>query len=333
MPEVSVVIPVYKVEQYLEECLESVRAQTLRDIEIICVNDGSPDRCPQILDEYAAKDSRITVIHKENGGLSSARNAAYPLIRGNYTLFVDSDDYIDKTLCEKAVTIADREQAEMTLFFIHSPKMTSHSVENFLKIRLFPELDKCTLAYHMSAWSKLWRSSFLLDNQITFPEGLCCEDYVAHWKAITLNPKLALLPEKMYYYRVSPDSITQEPSRKSQWDRLKIFDIIKENLIETNNYDAEWKDTYLHHRLDTMFAAYKAVQPGDRKKMLQQIVSRLGDDERDFLKQSNGLRFYARAFYASIDGSIGDKLLFSLLSRIYVLKNGLKSVPGRRRWS
>ena len=92
MPLVSIVVPVYKVEKYLERCVKSLLCQTLHDIEIILVDDGSPDRCPQICDEYASRDERIKVVHKRNGGLSSARNAGLLVATGSYIGFVDSDD-------------------------------------------------------------------------------------------------------------------------------------------------------------------------------------------------------------------------------------------------
>ncbi|MDR0336523.1 MAG: glycosyltransferase, partial [Planctomycetaceae bacterium] len=103
MPKVSIIIPVYNAEKYLRDCLDSVANQTLKDIEIICVDDGSPDSCPQILDEYAANDNRFKIIHQKNAGVAAARNAAYPFIKGEYTLFVDSDDIIELDLCEKTV--------------------------------------------------------------------------------------------------------------------------------------------------------------------------------------------------------------------------------------
>ena len=112
-PKVSVIIPVYNVEQYLRECLDSVVNQTLKDIEIICVNDGSTDNSLVILEEYAAKDERIKIVNKENGGLSSARNCAIPLARGEYIGFVDSDDWIDLDFYEKLYNTAKKYKAEI----------------------------------------------------------------------------------------------------------------------------------------------------------------------------------------------------------------------------
>ncbi|MDY5641403.1 MAG: glycosyltransferase family 2 protein, partial [Candidatus Faecousia sp.] len=103
IPKVSVVIPVYKVEPYLRRCVDSVLAQTLSDLEIILVDDGSPDHCPEICDEYALTHQNIQVIHKTNGGLASARNAGMRIAQGEYILFVDSDDWIDPEMAEELV--------------------------------------------------------------------------------------------------------------------------------------------------------------------------------------------------------------------------------------
>ena len=106
MSKVSIVVPIYNVEKYLEQCIDSIINQTLKDIEIILVDDGSPDNCPQICDDYAKKDSRIKVVHKKNGGLSSARNAGIEVATGDYIGFVDSDDYIELDMYEKMYSIA-----------------------------------------------------------------------------------------------------------------------------------------------------------------------------------------------------------------------------------
>lgn len=109
---ISIIIPVYKVEKYLPRCIESVAAQTYKNIEIILVDDGSPDRCPEICDEYARKDSRLTVIHKENGGLSDARNAGIEAAHGRYIGFVDSDDYIHPDMYKELYTVLMEERAD-----------------------------------------------------------------------------------------------------------------------------------------------------------------------------------------------------------------------------
>ena len=98
---ISVIVPIYKVQDYLKECIESIINQTYSDIEVILVDDGSPDRCPQMCDEWAKRDSRIRVVHKKNGGLSSARNAGLDVAKGEYISFVDSDDFVEETMLEE----------------------------------------------------------------------------------------------------------------------------------------------------------------------------------------------------------------------------------------
>ena len=117
-PHITIIIPIYNVEKYIEECLDSVIHQTMKEIQIVCVNDGSLDISREILQKYADKDARIEIIDKTNGGLSSARNIAYPCIKGKYTLFIDSDDWIELDLCEKAYAKAEDSGASITIFFL-----------------------------------------------------------------------------------------------------------------------------------------------------------------------------------------------------------------------
>ena len=115
MCKVSILVPVYNVEAYLPKCLDSLIGQTLREIEIICIDDGSTDRSGEILDEYAEKDKRIHVVHQENGGLAFARNKALDLVKTEYLTFVDSDDYIDVRMLEKMLQIIQEKQADICI--------------------------------------------------------------------------------------------------------------------------------------------------------------------------------------------------------------------------
>ena len=114
-PEISIIVPVYKVEKYLNECIDSILAQTFTDFELILVDDGSPDNCPALCDAAAAKDSRIRVIHQQNKGLSGARNAGIEIARGNWLSFIDSDDSVDKTFCEKLYHAAKQAGAKLVV--------------------------------------------------------------------------------------------------------------------------------------------------------------------------------------------------------------------------
>ena len=114
-PLVSIIVPIYKVEPYLRRCLNSIVNQTYTNLEIILVDDGSPDGCPQICDEYAAKDKRIVVIHKKNGGLSDARNTGLDICKGEYISFVDSDDWVDEGYIEKLLSFTQKENADIAI--------------------------------------------------------------------------------------------------------------------------------------------------------------------------------------------------------------------------
>ena len=116
MPKISIIIPMYNVEKYLRRCLDSVQNQTFSDFQAICVNDGSPDNSGQIAEEYAARDNRFIVVHKENGGLSDARNAGMPYATGEYIMFLDSDDFIHPQTMEIAYAIARRDRADIVAY-------------------------------------------------------------------------------------------------------------------------------------------------------------------------------------------------------------------------
>lgn len=130
-PKVSIVVPVYKVERYIDRCVESLTSQTLSDIEIILVNDGSPDNCPAMCDDYARRDSRISVVHKEHDGLSSARNEGLKHISGEYYMFVDSDDWIDHETCETCYKEIEAANADC-LMFSYTKEFGDHSMVNHI---------------------------------------------------------------------------------------------------------------------------------------------------------------------------------------------------------
>ncbi|MDR2409277.1 MAG: glycosyltransferase [Bacteroidales bacterium] len=306
MPKVTIIIPVYNVEKYLRQCLDSVVNQTLRDIEIICVNDGSPDGSPQILEEYAARDSRITVIHKENGGLSSARNAAFPYIKGEYTLFVDSDDWIEPDLCEKAVMVSERENADMTFFLYRKiPNHIPSHLELFLKKEASAFVNIDVLLKQPNVWSKLWKSDFIRNHNLYFPEGLCYEDLEPHWKALLQLPKTFIIPEKLYYYRHNPNSIMNKVPNGHVTDIVICYERIKELLQKNGQYNEIWKTRFLVNKLYMIASLYQFHTSLDNKPLLlESIKQTLQEDEITFLRDSYQLLpWTVGVFYDSINGS------------------------------
>ncbi len=224
---VSVVIPVYKTEKYLAECVDSVLAQTYRDIEVILVDDGSPDGAPAICDEYAAKDGRVTVIHKKNGGLSSARNAGIDAMHGEYVTFVDSDDIISPTAVERMLTVAAEKNADVVKIL----QEISESVHPF-----DASVGKCSLykgdcvirkiykapPQIISACGKLFKRE--LFTSLRFPEGLIHEDEYLMPKIYHSAKRVAFLDEVHYLYMQRPgDSIMRAPFSLRKMDAIPVL--------------------------------------------------------------------------------------------------------------
>lgn len=223
-PIISIIIPVYNVEQFLRECLDSVVNQTLRNIEIICVNDGSTDKSLAILEEYRKKDSRITVISQENRGPSAARNRGMQHARGEYIYFIDSDDYIELDALEKASQIATKNHLDVILFgrevFYESEEMAQRI--NF-KYKTISKATEIITGYEymrmaneqgiviMTVWCALWRHAFLRDNEITFKEGIIHEDNLFNFQAFMAAERVARIPDKFYHRRFRANSIMTRP--------------------------------------------------------------------------------------------------------------------------
>lgn len=216
--KISVIIPVYKVENYLDECVQSVLHQTYRNLEIILVDDGSPDRCGQMCDAYAEKDERIKVVHKENGGLSDARNAGLDVATGEYIAFLDSDDYIDTKMYEElyyslnntpnaylvASPIIRNRDGVFSPFKIGSVEYENNkvfSIEEYMRLFLGFQLDS-------ASWNKLYKREFI---KYKFKKGRTNEDYLFLYyncKAwCNSNVKYVMNSHPHYYYRSRIDSI------------------------------------------------------------------------------------------------------------------------------
>lgn len=251
-PKVSVIIPVYNVEQYLRECLDSVVNQTLKDIEIICVNDGSPDNSLAILEEYAAKDERIKIINKENGGLSSARNCAIPLAQGEYIGFVDSDDWIDLDFYEKLYNTAKEYNAEIACADLY--RVSDTKAKYFVKHKNIKcskkERVKYKLAHiphHNYVMNKIYHTKKLQKCRVLFEDKVLFEDVLWSHKVVYYLENLVTVPNTKYNYRDNPYSIVNTKSDLSKEAHDKAFrralKFANQNYIHTNNLERyQWDE-------------------------------------------------------------------------------------------
>lgn len=215
-PKVSIIIPIYKVEKYLPSCLDSVLNQTFKDWEAICVNDGSPDKCSEILDEYVKKDKRIKVITQDNQGLSMARNNGFKKSNGEYILFLDSDDFVHPQLLEICVNFAEKEKVDMVSFnfqeyqegdLISIPTYHIGQIKYTLtNTPLFFQKKRHKHKITVNAWSKLYKKEIIQD--LSFIPGITMEDYPHTYAVLAKHPKALILDIPLYYYTRNPQSIS-----------------------------------------------------------------------------------------------------------------------------
>lgn len=236
-PLVSVIIPVYKVEKYLFKCVNSVLKQTYHNLQIILVDDGSPDRCGAMCDYYADQDKRIEVIHKENGGLSSARNAGLKIAKGEWIAWVDSDDWIEEDMIDYLLRGALENQTEVAVCgryevyhkrkYVHGAKKVAVLTPEEALNRL---LDIDNREIENFVWDKLWNKS--LYDGIAYPEGMTFEDFAVTFRLLERANRIVCLPEPKYFYFQRNGSIMKDYSVKNQTDRYTAAKIRHDGMIE-----------------------------------------------------------------------------------------------------
>lgn len=205
-PKVSVIVPVYNVEPYLCECLDSVKNQTLRDIEIICVDDGSPDNCGEILDEYAKEDERFIIIHQENKGLPMARQAGMDVARGEYMKHVDSDDYLDLEALEICYNEAQKDDVDILVHGAYAFNEKKQWIYREFPYQLITEQQ--FKFYTPFVWSHMYKSDFIKQNGINYNGARNYrEDQYFNMQCVPLAKNIKTVPNVLYYYRQRPSSM------------------------------------------------------------------------------------------------------------------------------
>lgn len=270
-PLISVIVPVYKVEEYLDRCVESLVNQTYDNIEIILVDDGSPDKCPHICNVWAEKDSHIKVIHKENGGLSDARNAGMKVAHGDYISFVDSDDLVNLRFLEvlyDAIAESDAELAACDVVSfsdendLKSIEIKKPNVENYTPEQALSLLIKGR-GFRAVAWNKLYKADILKDE--SFEVGKLHEDEFFTYRIFDKCKKLSFVNIPLYFYRQREGSIMTNQSLRrldgleAGFDRL-VF--LEEKYPELYRKD---KVTYCIGCINGYRSAVKGTYEDNRK--------------------------------------------------------------------
>ena len=280
---VSVIIPVYKVEKYLERCVESVQKQTFQNLEIILVDDGSPDLCGAMCDEMAKTDPRIKVIHKNNGGLSDARNVGIEMASGNYIVFVDSDDWLDLDMIALLYRVLKKYNADIaecsyrnicTDRIEEETNCSAKVVEGDRILALEAMLD--WRWFKPVAWNKLYKRDVLGD--IRYPKGKLHEDEYTTYKYFYNANKLVYVDVSKYNYdRRREDSITGKKFREDNLDacwafreRMEFF--YKNNLAELY---LKMNNIYCWYVLESLHKCYLNNISGEKLKLLLKQVKKM----------------------------------------------------------
>jgi len=276
---ISVVVPIYKVEKYLDRCVESIVNQTYQNLEIILVDDGSPDNCPAICDDWVGRDSRIKVIHKENGGLSDARNAGMQIATGEYISFIDSDDYISLDFLETLYYVAYAQNADIVECSVANC-YEDNRVDEFKddsEIVLFDTEDALSgliaeNPFHQHVWNKLYRSSIVLS--VPFAVGKLNEDEFWTYQIFGQAKHVAKINKTLYFYLQRSGSIMGEGYNIRRLDALEAKSS-RQIYIEEN-----YPDLALQAKVDCFNSCIYAYQcvlkylKADDKRKAKTIIFR-----------------------------------------------------------
>lgn len=259
VPKVSIIIPVYNSGDLLIKCLDSVKNQTLQDIEIICIDDGSTDYSPAILDDYAKNDNRFKIFHQKNVGAGISRNIAIDKVKGEFLMFVDSDDWIEEDTCEKLYYHSINLNSDLVLFDAvrHLPDNQSWDLIHFDGNEIIQDFhsfsfnyefvkDKVLNAYFGVIWSKFYKSSFILENNIKFPNHKLYNDVEFHVKTMLLAKSISYYPKIFYHYnRIGQNSL--QTLFVTSKDAIVFYDVmcgIREFLLD-NELLTEFKNEFI----------------------------------------------------------------------------------------
>uniref|UniRef100_UPI0040277C7D glycosyltransferase n=1 Tax=Candidatus Scatocola faecipullorum TaxID=2840917 RepID=UPI0040277C7D len=307
MIKISVIIPVYNVEQYLPKCLDSVLNQTLKDIEIICINDESPDNCAQILEEYQKRDSRIIILNQKNSGQGSARNRGLEIAKGRYIQFLDSDDFYEPTCCEEMYNLMEQHKdIDVACFdanIIYDAYEDKKEIDaNYFRMHFTGKTKvKPSMAHQLvdvNCWNKIFRKSFLDKYKLYFPEKLHYEDVGFFWFWITKVSYIYFYQKKLTNYLRRKGSFLgeiYEKSSKTIFDAFKVNELIYDDLVKNNKWH-EYKSVFIQAyllKIKWLINCFSKEQYQNRKKLIDICSAFLSQfDVKNFNLNDNELCCY-----------------------------------------
>ena len=274
-PLVSVVVPVYNVEKYLASCLDSILNQDYQNIEVICVNDGSTDCSLGVLQKYQREDERIVIVNQSNQGLAAARNTGLMNAKGDFVLFVDSDDWLNRSAISLSLAFCEKQEVDLVCFGVRcccddgNVRIGTKYLKNEI---LIPDKSWLT-AISVTAWSKLYRASFLKKNSLRFPAGLFYEDNPFYWECVSCARMWGVWKEILYNYRTRAQSImadTRSKKRGMAIHYLHGLQYVHDRWV-TNDYIKKNGDLFLWLFEDYVRLGYQCLNVDDRAEYVSEV--------------------------------------------------------------
>ncbi len=315
---ISVIVPVYNVEEYLKKCVDSIINQTYINLEIILVDDGSTDDSGKICDEYSKKDNRINVIHKENGGLSDARNAGIDIAKGKFLTFIDSDDFVENNYVELLYNTLVQYNADLSIashkVIYDKTIMDKSTNEEFCSdSKLILEKILYDDGVDLSAWGKLYKAK--LFKKVRFPVGRLYEDAATTYKLIDLSNKIAVCSKLVYNYVIREKSITNNTFSEKKMDLItstkEMVDYIREKYPEL---EKACNRRLMYSYLSTLSQLAKTND--ENKEIEQKLLDYIKENKKEVLKDNRITKRDRLGIYATIFGMKSYKFFWKCYSKV-----------------
>lgn len=335
---ISVIVPIYNMEKYLPECVDSIRKQTYGNLEILLVDDGSTDGSLRTCEEYAKKDSRIRVIHRENGGLSAARNTGLDQATGDWIGFVDSDDWVEPDLYETLLTLAQEHQAEVACSRHFREYVNGHApVSNTGKVDVLHGMEEIARgklsdgSFDVAVWNKLYVATFFADG-LRFPVGKKHEDHLINYHIMLDCNTVVCIDRPLYHYRQRKGSIVHAPSVRSMLDMWELrkdgYDKLKDMLPQ----DLRIKLIYDCGMSINKVWASAAVENGTKVREYKKELKEIADFCKKHCQEIAASPFGAYVKFVFRVARHDNKLAFYTIFSCYKISLFVKGVMQGKKW-
>ena len=308
MAEISIIVPVYKAEQYLNTCIDPILAQRFKDFELILVDDGSPDNCGKICDDYAAKDSRVKIIHKANAGVSAARNSGIDVSCGKYIMFCDSDDYVDRNWCSCLYDAIKNKEADMAVCGFKSFSYESSLVSSgeFKTEHLLEKKDLSNLWWIGSCWNKIYNAFVIKLNRLYYDTSIFYAEDLLFNSEYILNCKnfnAVFIAEKPYNYRVAVSNSLTQKYIPDLWNiEKRVIDQVETVIYKLTNdpeFDLEDRNSGIIDRVITcltnVFCKPNNLSVREKYRACKEIIRsdtcKQAFQYGDFCKRDNNFKY------------------------------------------